>query len=758
LKKLIRYKNSWFLFILLIIFPFVHSCSPARRLPTNEYLYYHEKIKVEQNKIDPLEIKKYSKISTNKQIFGFRFHLAVYNLARPGHNGFFSKNYRKIGEPPVKFDSSLVLQNVRNFSKYLSDIGYTEAKVSDSIYINKKRCGFVTYTVSLGTPTIINTINYNFEDTSIVKYVYADTISSLIHKNDLLNKQLMQAERLRIELAMKDNGYYKFSKEYVYYLVSPTRDPHRMNLTINFKQSLTGIPDPITHIRQHRQYKIDKVYLIPLPQSRDSAISKPDTLVYEGQYLLYYGEMPIRPVTLASVNRIYPGALYNTRSIDRTYTNLTSLGLFRYINISYNETSPIENYNRLNCYIEMAMRKRQSYSLEGMLTNSNWKLGISGSINYNNYNLFKGGELLKIELLGALQQRHEVGRTKELGVQTRFETPKFLFPFIGQEFQRKFSPRTAFEFSYNFQKNSAYTKTVANLSYGYNWRGNSYNKHSIYPIDFYLVKLPQGVDSAYFVKNVLDKPYMYSYINHSILGIRYVFEFTNQSKGYNSSFIYLKSNIESAGLTVNIIDRATKWGSDSNLFGVKYFQYIRGDIDFRHFNVINPSTRIVYRLYAGIGMPYGNSGAMPTEKMFWSGGPYGIRSWKEGYLGPGSYSDTIETDRNYGDIKLEANLEYRFKLVWKTEGALFVEGGNIWEMAEDKVHEGATFHFNKFYNDIAIGAGFGLRLDLSFVLLRTDFGFKIKDPALPIGERWTFLNHNGTFKELTIQFGIGYPF
>jgi outer membrane protein assembly factor BamA len=341
-------------------------------------------------------------------------------------------------------------------------------------------------------------------------------------------------------------------------------------------------------------------------------------------------------------------------------------------------------------------------------------------------------------------------------VNSKLETPKFFLPFKVENFQRKYKPRTEFQLSYNYQNQPEYVRTIVNTSFGYNWKGNIYNKHSLHPLDFYLVKLPR-VDTAYIDSIYKDTRLENSFTNHTILGMKYSFEFSNQKLKRGRSFIYLRYNIETAGFLVNLINKNSGWGTDSLFFGVQYFQYIKTDIDFRNYNIISPRNRIVYRLFAGVGIPYGNSQSMPFEKMYWSGGPYGIRAWAERTLGPGPYASS-QSYNQLGDIKLEGNIEYRFKVLWKMEGALFLDADNIWLLEDVAEYPRSGFSFKEFYKDIAIGVGVGARFDFSFVLLRTDFGFKLRDPSIKEGSVWTIQNPNQNFWNFAFQFGIGYPF
>ncbi len=756
--------------IVLLVFQAV-SCSPIRRLASDQVLYNNEKFQIDQRGFDKSNLKRYQRITKNRRIVGFRFHLFIYNLANPDKNKFPHSWFRRIGEPPVIFDSLLVQQNVKNFEKYLSDIGFDNAVVDYSFKDVSDQKINTIYDVSLGDPIIIKDFQYHFEDTSIQRYIYSDTSDVLIGKGSLFNKPLLQQERLRIERNLKDNGYYKFSKEYIFYEVEDAKIPNAVNVTMHIKQNVSGYIDPVLNARPHKKYYINKVIVNP-NVGRTYSYSL-DTFAYKGYEFLTPEKTLIHPSTLVAASRIDPGKLYSLSNVNKTYSNLSSLDLFRFININFIEKNNSQGQDSLDAVVELAMRKRQSYAIELTSTYSAKDFGARGSVTYNNYNLFRGGELFQLGVSGSyesLRNRRGIDPLSEIGVSSKFETPKFFLPFYPVEFQQKYSPRTAFGLSYNYQDQHLYTRTIANTSINYNWKGNTLNKHSVYPIDFYLVKLPKK-DTAY-VDSLNTGRIGYSFENHSILAFRYFFQYSSQSKGYNQDFVYFHSNIEQAGIVLNKVNKWSDWGVDSMLFGVKYAQYVRADIDFRQFKVVDKVNRIVYRLYGGIGIPYGNSKAMPFEKMFWAGGPFGIRAWNDYSLGPGAFpvpKDPSFINKQVGDIKLEANFEYRFKMFWILEGALFADIGNIWLLKEDSAFPNGEFKFDRFYKELAVGSGFGFRFDLSFIILRTDFGFKVHDPSIQddgissagevtTGSRWTFKNPDVDFWAPTFQFGIGYPF
>ena len=291
------------------------------------------------------------------------------------------------------------------------------------------------------------------------------------------------------------------------------------------------------------------------------------------------------------------------------------------------------------------------------------------------------------------------------------------------------------------------------------------NEHIVNPIQFNIVKL-LSIDPAFAARIDSSSYLAYSYKNVLILGGNYSYIFNNQKIKKSKDFWFLRINAETAGNMLALAGRlvgAKKTDSTYNILGQPYAQYVRADLDLRYNYILNDVSSIVYRGFIGIGIPYGNSKALPFEKQYFSGGSNGIRAWQVRSLGPGSYKPRSTTFLNQtGDIKLEANAEYRYKLFWILEGALFLEAGNIWTFYDDKTRQGTQFRFNKFYKDIAVGTGTGFRFDFKFVIGRVDLGMKLRnpcDPTLDNGSKWIFTRRPYNFrKDFAIVLGIGYPF
>jgi hypothetical protein len=291
----------------------------------------------------------------------------------------------------------------------------------------------------------------------------------------------------------------------------------------------------------------------------------------------------------------------------------------------------------------------------------------------------------------------------------------------------------------------------------------------INPLQLNMVKIP-FIDNVYRDSVINKSTYlMNSYKDVLITSGTYSFIYNNQKLKKARDNWFIRFNFEAAGNLLYAVKKLTKADtitdqvtnfSHYNILGQPFAQFLRTDIDVRYHRIINDVSSLVYRGFFGIGIPYRNSVAMPFEKQYFEGGANGIRGWQVRSLGPGSYYAPSSTYTSQtGDIKLEANIEYRFKLFWVLEGAVFIDAGNIWAIKEDKDRPGAQFKFNTLYRDLAVGSGFGMRFDLKFVLLRTDLGFKMKDPKDPADRSWIFTQSNGLNRDnMVLVIGIGYPF
>jgi outer membrane protein assembly factor BamA len=423
------------------------------------------------------------------------------------------------------------------------------------------------------------------------------------------------------------------------------------------------------------------------------------------------------------------------------------------------------------------MRQAYTVSVEG--TNSLGNFGIAGNLGYQHKNIFKSGELLDVTLLGATErQSYGTGDSAttfhsfEAGIDTKLTLPKYLAPIRTKGLFRYSTPQTLMDFSYNYQDRPDYTRTIFRASFGYQWKTSDYTTHRFNILDLNLIKM-FSYNQA-FISRIENLSIKSSYTDHSISSWNYSYTYNTQNIQKRTEYTFLRANVETAGnLLYGFNKLFNRSAYTSNSFsGSKYYflatpfaQYAMTDLEYRRGIVLDKYNMLAIRAFGGIVVPYGNSDQVPFERKYFTGGANGIRAWPVRTLGPGSYkADPNEFPNQTGDIKLEANAEYRFAIISDFEGALFLDAGNIWSLKDNRPGtefrwtDGKGINENAFYKDIAIGTGLGLRYDFAYVILRVDLGFKLHDPTLDEGSRWIPFSRFLNKSNYNIAFGIGYPF
>jgi outer membrane protein assembly factor BamA len=720
----------------------------------------------------------YIKQHPNKKIFGTRFHLGLYNLSNLKKENWFHKWLREIGEEPVIFDPYATAKSKDQIKSYVASKGYFDGKVSDTITTEKQKTD-VYYTVDLLPPYTIRNIYNDIPDSNIKKLYLFDSMNCVIERGKPYDVDLLQAERKRFERFVKDHGFYGFSGDHIYFRVDSSVGNRQVDLYYGIKKFMKIDESSKVTLVQHPIYEVKNIYIYPefIPKDAleggDAYLKNLDTTFYKGYYFVS-SKQNVRVKYDLLIQSLYlkAGATYNFTNTEQSQSHLLTLKVYRLVNIYYNdsgEKSPsVNSPGKLDCNIQLTPLPQQSYKVELEGTNSAGNIGGAVNLIYQHKNVFHGAQLFSLKLKGALealaQQNTDLKKSREFGIETSLRFPEFILPFIEKEqFIKKYNPSTILLAAYNYQDLPFYTRIMSNATFGYDWKAGSYQEHIVSPLQFNVVKLLK-IDSAYQAEIESSSYLAYSYKDVMILGGKYSFIFNNQKINKSKDYWFLRVNAEASGnllAMIKGISNAPKNEDGTYEFLRQPFaQYIRTDLDVRYNYRFNDVGSIVYRGFFGVGIPYGNSKALPFEKQYFSGGANGIRAWQVRTLGPGSYVPNDSTFLNQtADIKLEGNAEYRFKLFWILEGAVFVDAGNIWTYKEDPARPGAQFKLNKFYKDIAVGTGAGLRFDFEFVIGRIDFGMKLRDPSLTGQSKWIVRNRGYNFKDdFSMVIGIGYPF
>lgn len=781
--KILTHNKRYFVpFCTLVIASLLYSCSSTKHVPEDRYLLSRSKIETDNKVIDKQELETYIRPKPNKRILGVKFYLGLYNLSGDKDNRF-NGWLQKIGEAPVLWDEFEIEKNNDRLKLYLKNKGYYYALINDTTRFQNKKAK-VRYSVETGEPYIIRNIKYFFRDTTLRNLILTDTVNSLLKQGSLFDVDVLQNERQRVEEYLQTFGYFNFSKDYVLFQADSLRNIMQVDLTATFNEFQIKRPDgTYTLLVPHRKYRINNVYIFPNFDQKEALGDYVDYKnhlkeeVYNNFRLFYDGQLRINPLIVTQSIYIIPGNMFHIDDVRETYKHLSSLRIFKLVNIYFEDTEPFNTYNQeeypLDCYIQLSPSTLQSYAVELEGTNSSGNIGAAGNINYQHRNLFGGGENLNVRVKGAVEFLRKIDSTKiqrlkgidelfEVGIDARIILPQFLLPIRTENFIRKYNPKTRITLAGNIQKRPDYTRSIINAGFGYTWSTSPYIAHIINPLDVNFVKM-LNIDSV-FHEDIRGTFLEHSYEDRLITALNYSFIFNNQDIKKLKDYLFLRINAEQSGNLLSGMYKIVGSPNEDGRYEIiknEFAQYLKGDIDLRYYQIIDDNTSFVYRIFVGVAWPYGNSLAIPFEKQYFTGGANGIRAWPVRNLGPGTYRETRSVYPNAtADIKLETNVEYRFKLFWILEGALFADAGNIWAISKADDRTGSVFHWNTFYKQIAVGTGVGLRMDFSFFIFRIDLGLKARDPSLPTGPQWVILNSPGDkdYKYTNFHVAIGYPF
>ncbi|MBO8467518.1 MAG: BamA/TamA family outer membrane protein [Bacteroidetes bacterium] len=709
------------------------SCSTTRVLQDGEYRLQKNRLTVtNDSKFNSRSLEPYIKQRPNSTFFGWNPFLNVYNWSNGKGKGW-DRFVRKIGVAPVVYDPDLVESSIENIKNHLEYVGYYNSSVESEISVKKRRVK-VDYNVTLGKRFIIKDISYVLPDGEIRGEFLGDTASVTVKPGSWLSEAALDAESERSSKYLRDKGFYGFSKNYYFFEADTLFHPDSASLEMSIRNYTRN--ETSKDARPLRKFFIG-----------DVSISHPKSLM-------------IRESILTNLNTIIPGSMYSEQNVSSTYSRLSALNVFSSVNIEMNQTDT----NIVDCSINLTQSKLQGFKLNlEASSNSTGLLGISPQISYFHKNIFKGGEWLNLSFMGNFQFKlNDDVRSNEFGVSAGISFPKFLF--LPYRLFKGVIPRTEVNLSYNYQNRPEYTRNIISTSLIFNGNLSSRVYYQFYPLQLNIVRL-FNLDPEFF-KSLERDPFMRNaYQDHFDLGLGgNIYYTTNAEVVPKTSFFYTRFQFDIAGNLLSAFK--TFMNRDANgsgmIWNTPYSQYIRAEFQIGRtwrFGK-NNGQAVATRFLAGAGYAYGNSDALPFEKHFYSGGASSLRGWQARTVGPGlaPMDKTFVIPNQTGDMKLEANVEYRFDMYWKLGGAVFIDAGNVWTLRNTGTYQNelSKFSFRNLGRGIAMNWGVGLRLDLNFLLLRVDMGMKLHDPARD--QSWLrpgdWLRRDG----YAIHFGVGYPF
>lgn len=754
--------KSYFKYILFLTgLVLAQSCNVKKFVPDDKLLYTGAKIEIKsdtsiKNK-SALETELNSVLSPqpNSKILGMQPGLYFHYKAQREKPGFINKFFDKqIGEEPVYGSDVAPIRTENLLKNRLENRGFFYSNVTASVNRQEDEKEMrVDYTADVPTPYLLENYKLDSDTLQVYRRIKKQLSESPIEKGMRFDLSALKSERERIDQNLKRQGYYNFNGGFLIFEADTNQyDQKKFDLFLRIKKDIpqeTIIP-----------YKIESVNIYPNYEvGTDSSSTK--TRYAEKNF--YQDEKFFKPKHLEPYVLIDEGDLYNPEISSNTSRRLGGIGAYKFINISYREIDSLssDSLGVLETNIYLSPLKKRSLRAElQAVTKSNGFTGPSLALSYTNRNLFRGGEILN--LTGDFGYEVQAGggtqaglNSIQIGAEGELIFPRVLFPIdINEDWFSYSIPKTRMSLGVNYLKRSQlFSLASISARFGYSWRANRFITHDFNPISLNYVNLANT--SEEFDTILEDNAFLRSSFNQEfIAGLTYSFTYNGMIDQNLRHQFFLNSTLDVAG---NLIDAISGHGEEDpqTFLNLEYAQYAKADVDFRYHLKTGNDSKIASRLFAGYGLPYGNSTVLPFTKQYFAGGPYSVRAFNTRSLGPGTYSPEEDTGAFFdqaGNIKLEANLEYRFPLFPYLYGAVFADAGNVWNTGENSDLEGGEFS-KDFMNELGIGTGFGLRVDIQSFVIRVDLAAPLHDPALPDGQRWEF-----DYANPVLNFAIGYPF
>jgi outer membrane protein assembly factor BamA len=779
------------------------SCSTTRYVGEGEYLLDRVRIQADNADVKPADLKPYLQQHPNYKVFGmFKWPLYIYGWSGGKDKGWLSR----MGESPVKLDVEMAELSREQLRQHLANRGYANAVVEmsiDTVRRHKKATleysitanrpyRIVKYEVEVDDPCLDSLIRYRPPKRSLPFSLFSAKVdTSYIRDSMLFDRNLLDKERQRITTVLRRNGYYAFNRDYIGFLADSAFTDYGVEVKLfvkpfvrntsedngaSFLPAMDSLKAEDINLKAddvnanlHRRYYINNVRILTDYDPLDyNQISKSYPVMDDARGTnIFYRKTPrsIRPSVLRQSCYILPGTLFNERSVEQTYTSFAALKALRYISIKFDEVEG--DTMRLDCTVRTAPARPLGirYEVEG--TNSAGDLGFATSMTYQHRNLFRGSELFSAGVRGGyeyLSSTQEHGNYWEFAGETSLVFPHFLFPFVGYETRRKIHATTEFNLSYDQQRRPEYHRSIVAGRWIYHWqdRQNILVRHTFKLMDLNYVFLPY-IDHN-FKAQLPETTALYNYSDQFVVSAGYIYSFNNydyMERRRNTTS--LRIAFESAGNLMYGLSNLFRAAQDANgrykLFGINYSEFLKGDVDFARNLTIDDRNSMAIHFGGGLAYPIGNSTEIPFERRYYAGGANSNRGWSVRSLGPGRMNITDSTSfvQQTGDVRLDANIEYRSRLFWNVELALFVDAGNIWTIHEYDYQPEGSFSLSRFYGEIAVSYGMGVRLDFDYFLLRLDAGLKAYNPQA-CGRSRLALAHPNLHDNFAWHFAVGYPF
>lgn len=754
------------------------SCSNTKFLKPGELLYSGAEINIigdslSKNAKSELKANLENQLTPkpNKSFLGLKPKLYFYNItSEPKKDkGFKYWMKYKLGEKPVLFSDVDPTFNKNIINNYSENQGYFNITSNyDTISKNKKTK--IIYNVQPRTQYVIQNVVFNSNGSEVENEINKTIDKSLLKIGQPFNLEVVKAERERIDNNLKEKGFYYFHPDNLLVQVDSTVNKNKVDLIVKVKENTPSLA--------LQSFTIDKIvvfsdYNLNSARNRNRRRESNnkfvlDTVANYKDFTIVDPNNKFKPQIYDRTLYFKKGDLYNRTDHNLSLNRLISIGTFKFVKNQFIISDSLNH--KFDTYYFLTPNDFKSLRLEVLAkTNSASYAGSELNLNWSHKNFLRGAELFTAAIYGGFD--YQLGGNKDanniyrVGAKFNLIWPRIVAPFKFHS-SSGFVPRTKLSLGYEYQnRTQLYTLHNFNGAFGYIWKEDAKKEHELNVLDITYVT-PEKITPLYEQQMANNTSLQRIVEKQLIFGPTYNYTFTNTMLPKKHTFYYKGGLDLSANLTGLISGASIDKGKQKEILGVPYSQYAKMEHDFRYYLKLNEKSQIATRIVGGAALPYGNSEHMPFSKQFFVGGSNSIRAFRARTLGPGSYDPRTQSSSflhdQAGDVKIELNAEYRANLFSFLNAAVFVDAGNVWLLNEDESKPGGKFS-KDFLNEIAVGAGFGLRFDFSILILRTDLAFPLRVPYFEEGERWNFNNidfGDKTWRKdnLILNIAIGYPF
>ncbi len=757
---------------LLFMVILLSGCSTTRHLKPDQSLYVGTSYEFDSYKSRHAKREVKSIVSelqpkANKKFLGLKMKLWIYlHSGDTTKKSKFNKFLRtKAGEAPVFYDAEINQQQSNVVETHLYNAGYFTAKV-DAAAETKNKKTKITLNVKLNPPYKIDSIFFPQGTNDLYKAIRMAGEETELERGDIYNLENIRAEKERIAEVLRNNGFYYFRSEYLIFDLDTNKRNYKFNLYVNVK--------PTTPYEALIVYRIKDVYVnTSYSINADSVVLVPDTI--KGEPLYYSAsDKSFRKRAIGRAIFIKKDEIYSRKNHKATLGQFMGMGTFKFVNVRFAEADSVTK-GFLKSFINLTKLPRWTARLElEAVSKSNNYIGPGLRVSTRNRNTFRGAELLVFNLSGSFEQ--QIGKNTggvnsfEFGPEVEITFPRFITPVYVSNPVGFYTPKTRIVVGYNYLKRSGFFNlTSLKLIYGFKWKESLLKDHELNLININYIRVSNKSDAfqQLLTENILLQK---SFEEQFIAGLTYRYVYNEQLIPEKKNQFYFMGSTDLSGNTISLLKRVIegrKVNSENpaSLAGEVYAQFASFDLEFRNYFNLDQYQKLILRVFGGVGIAYGNSATMPYLKQYFSGGSSSIRAFRARSLGPGTYRDSIATSSFFdqgGDVRLEGNLEYRFRIGGMFYGALFYDAGNIWLLKENPQLPGSQFS-NSFLNELAMGTGIGLRFDANFFVLRLDLATPVRKPWLPKGNRYVIDEFDPgssawRSENLLLNIAIGYPF